>query len=240
MFMRHAWPVPNGVNIAFTTRQGGYSQGVFNGLNLGLHVEDKPEDVLANRNLVSAKLNLPNAPAWLEQIHSTQVVDADNRSVMVADGSYTRNTDSVCVVMTADCLPVLLCDKQASEIAAVHAGWKGLAHGVIESAVAKFIAPHSDIIAFLGPAIGSDVFEVGAEVRAEFIKQQQGVEYCFIAAGDGKYLANLEKLATARLNRMGITTIYAANQCTFSQPQHYFSYRRDGKTGRMASYIWLS
>lgn len=257
----HDWPVPDNVAIAMTDRHGGVSLTPYDSLNLGLHVGDASQQVLANRGILAKRLGLATEPVWLEQVHGTHVIDlADIKSVElapealaqqasisvshphIADASYTNLAGRVCVVMTADCLPVLLCNQQGTEVAAAHAGWRGLCDGVIEASVAKFSSKPSELIAYLGPAIGPKTFEVGAEVRAAFMATDPNAANCFVAQCQAtkpdKYLANIIGLAKLRLNKLGITQVYSADICTVSSPD-YFSYRRDHITGRMASLIWL-
>lgn len=238
------WLIPPGVNLAFSTREGGSSLPPFASLNLGLHVGDDPQKVLANRQLIAEQLNLPAAPAWLEQIHSVDIIDADNSRVHHADGSYTRSFEQVCVVMTADCLPVLLCDENGTEVAAVHAGWRGLCDGIIEATVVKFAHQPTELIAYLGPAIGPSAFEVGPEVKAQFeAKHPQSCQFFSAhtnAQGEQKYMADIQGLATFRLNLLGVKRIFKDQRCTLTDETHFFSYRRDGITGRMASFIWLN
>lgn len=252
----HDWPVPDNVAIAMTNRHGGVSLAPYDSLNLGLHVGDIPQQVLVNRGLLAQQLQLATEPVWLEQVHGTHVIDlADIKSVElapealaqqasisvshphIADASYTNLAGRVCVVMTADCLPVLLCNKQGTEVAAAHAGWRGLCDGVIEATVAHFSSKPSELIAYLGPTIGPTAFEVGAEVRDAFMARDPNAESCFIARGD-KYLADIIGLAKLRLTKLGVSQVYSADICTVSN-MDYFSYRRDKITGRMASLIWL-
>ena len=245
------WHIPHGVNIAFTTRCDGVSQAPYASLNLGLHVGDTEKDVLKNRALVQDRLNISVLPAWLNQIHGTNVVKADNGLIQNADGSYTDSREQVCVVMTADCLPILLCDQSGSEVAAIHAGWKGLCDGIIEVALGKFKAEKDKLIAYLGPAIGPEQFEVGVEVRERFVSRHTEAKACFTKIsregssqvadfkGYDKYFADILGLAKLRLTLAGVTEIYQSDMCTFNHPDNYFSYRRDHVTGRMASYIWL-
>lgn len=252
----HDWPVPDNVAIAMTNRHGGVSLAPYDSLNLGLHVGDIPQQVLVNRGLLAQQLQLATDPVWLEQVHGTHVIDlADIKSVElapealaqqasisvshphIADASYTNLVGRVCVVMTADCLPVLLCNKQGTEVASAHAGWRGLCDGVIEATVAHFSSKPSELIAYLGPAIGPTAFEVGAEVRDAFMARDPNAESCFIARGD-KYLADIIGLAKLRLTKLGVSQVYSADICTVSNLD-YFSYRRDKITGRMASLIWL-
>ncbi|MFB2681907.1 peptidoglycan editing factor PgeF [Shewanella mangrovisoli] len=256
----HDWPVPDNVVIAMTDRHGGVSLAPYDSLNLGLHVGDAPQQVLANRGILAKLLGLATEPVWLEQVHGTQVVDladiapinlaqeAQSESVaaqappLVADASYSNLAGRVCVVMTADCLPVLLCNEQGTEVAAAHAGWRGLCDGVIEASVAKFASEPSELIAYLGPAIGPMTFEVGAEVRAAFMAVDPNAANCFVAQCQAtkpdKFFADIIGLAKLRLKQLGIKQVYSADICTVSSPD-YFSYRRDKVTGRMASLIWL-
>ncbi|MCK8044691.1 peptidoglycan editing factor PgeF [Shewanella sp. 1CM18E] len=239
-----AWFIPPGVSLAFSTREGGCSQSPFASLNLGLHVGDDPQKVLANRLLIEQQLSLPAKPAWLEQTHSIDVVAADNSQVINADGSYTQSKDQVCVVMTADCLPVLLCDENGTEVAAVHAGWRGLCDGIIEVAVAKFTYKPHELVAYLGPAIGPNAFEVGAEVKAQFEAKHPQASQFFSAhlnkQGEQKFMADIQGLAEFRLALLGVKRIYKDQRCTVADAENFFSYRRDGITGRMASFIWLN
>ncbi|ABE56141.1 protein of unknown function DUF152 [Shewanella denitrificans OS217] len=249
----HAWPIPNNVSIAMTSRHGGVSQFPFDSLNLGTHVGDVLADVLMNRQRLQASLNLSTPITWLEQVHGTQVLDLAELSTYVLsndsvntssasdlrfDAVYTNLPKQVCAIMTADCLPILLCDTAGTEVAAIHAGWRGLCNGVIEATVAKFQTLSTHIIAYLGPAIGPQAFEVGPEVREAFCARDLSAAQYFRPNGE-KYLANLEGLAQLRLQALGIHNIYCASVCTFTDA-NYFSYRRSHPTGRMASLIWLN
>ena len=239
--MTSNWQIPEGVNIAFSTRKTGMSKAPYESLNLGLHVGDEREDVLENRALISERLKLPSLPAWLEQVHSTKVVEADNQRIICADASYTRQKQQVCVVMTADCLPVLICDRQGKQVAAIHAGWRGLYDGIIEATLETFTAEYSDLIAYLGPAIGPELFEVGEEVREMFMLLHPETSAFFKSTkSDGKFLADLQGLAKYRLQLAGVSQVYQSHICTYKNEADYFSYRRDGITGRMASFIWLT
>ncbi len=247
-----SWPIPENVGIAMTHRHGGVSKPPFDSLNLGLHVGDLASDVLANRALIQQQLLIASPLLWLEQVHGTEIIDCSNLSVASlanklppkADGSYSSSAHISLAIMTADCLPVLLCNKQGTEIAAVHAGWRGLCDGVIEVAVDKFNCETTDIMAFLGPAIGPEAFEVGAEVKHQFVEQHPDSSQFFKSVANNlqndsnKYLADLASLAKHRLTLLGVNQVFSADVCTFSS-QDYFSYRRDQKTGRMASLIWL-
>ena len=233
------WPAPANVKALQTTRHGGVSAAPYDTLNLGMHVGDNPQAVARNRQLLEPLV--PSEPVWLEQVHGTIVANADAASCRVqADACTARHRGAVCVVMTADCLPILLCDEAGTVVAAVHAGWKGLAAGVIEATVnAMEVAPHR-LIAWLGPAIGQEAFEVGAEVRAAFIAHQARAAEAFVAhGGQGKYHADLYLLARQRLEALGIRKVSGGNYCTYRQKDKFFSYRRDGVTGRMGTFIWL-
>lgn len=241
------WPAPARVKAIQTTRQGGVSAAPYDSLNLGEHVGDNPLAVERNRILLN-KL-LPTEPVWLEQIHGTLVANADRASCQPqacpessrrADACIARHRAVVCAVMTADCLPVLLCDVQGSVVGAVHAGWKGLAAGVIEATVlAMGVAPQS-LMAWMGPAISQENFEVGEEVRAAFVAIQPQAASAFIAGQSGKWFADIYALARLRLNALGVTQIYGGGHCTYRERGQFFSYRRDGATGRMGTFIWLT
>lgn len=247
--LQHDWPLPDNVAIALTDRHGGCSLAPFDSLNLGLHVGDNQQHVLANRAALRQRLSLPAEPLWLDQVHGVDVVnmshlkpsgsvsDSATLSSIKADASYSNKAGDVCAVMTADCLPVLLCNQQGTEVAAVHAGWRGLCAGVIEQAVELFASATTELMAYLGPAIGPQAFEVGAEVRDAFMQKHPQAAQYFIPHHN-KYLADLPGLASLRLAQMGVSQVFNANVCTFTDPD-YFSYRRDQQTGRMASLIWL-
>ncbi|PSW09567.1 peptidoglycan editing factor PgeF [Photobacterium sanctipauli] len=238
------WPAPANVRAATTTRVGGVSEAPYQGLNLGAHVGDDLALVNANRGNLQSHLQLANAPQWLNQIHSTVVVDLETPLVEIpdADGSYTQRKGLACTVMTADCLPVILCDRAGTQVAAVHAGWRGLVDGIIEEAIARFSGDKSDILAWMGPAIGPTAFEVGGEVRAQFIAVDAAAQQAFKPVADNpddKWLADLYMLATQRLNRAGVNQVFGGQYCTFSDSEQFYSYRRDGVTGRQATLIWL-
>jgi len=233
------WPAPPNVRALSTTRGGGCGVGPYESLNLGDHVGDDPAAVAANRDLLGRYM--PVAPQWLNQVHGVRCIDADAcDDVIEADASFSRNGRRACVVLTADCLPLLFCDEEGGVVAAAHAGWRGLAAGVIEATVAAMQVPGRRLLVWLGPAIGPRAFEVGDEVRAIFASTNTGAAGAFVAHGDGKWLCDLHALARQRLMRLGIERIYADASCTFSDPARFFSYRRDGITGRMATAIWLA
>lgn len=234
------WPLPDNVRACSSTRIGGVSEGSWQSLNLGAHCGDNQQHVAENRRRCFRAANFPAEPVWLEQVHGHEVLTltdapAGNKR---ADAAYTQQANTVCAVMTADCLPVLFCNTSGSEVAAAHAGWRGLCNGILEATVACFDDKPGNIQAWLGPAIGPCAFEVGSDVRDAFIAKDSDAARAFIACGN-KYLADLYQLARLRLNKIGITQVYGGEHCTFSEPNQFFSYRRDGTTGRMASFIWL-
>ncbi len=235
------WPSPLPVRAFCTTRSGGVSVGAFASLNLADHVGDEPLCVANNRTLIRECLGLPAEPRWLQQIHGCSVADATATTANCrADAAIARRPGTVCAVLTADCLPLLLCDRAGTGVAAVHAGWRGLADGIVEAAVARFAVPPEEILCWLGPGIGPQAFEVGPEVRARFLEQGgEGTEAAFSSARSGKWLADLYALARERLQGCGVDRVWGGGLCTYSDPQRFFSYRRDGVTGRMASLIWI-
>ncbi|MBZ0093640.1 MAG: peptidoglycan editing factor PgeF [Sulfuricellaceae bacterium] len=232
------WPAPARVRARVTTRRGGVSTGPYASLNLGDHVGDEADSVAQNRVILRAAL--PSGPVWLKQVHSVAVAEADVAvGVPEADASVARRAGTVCAVLTADCLPLLLCDRQGTVVGAAHAGWRGLADGVIEAAVAAMAAPADDLLAWLGPAIGPQSFEVGDEVRAVFTAHHAAAAAAFVPHGPGKWLADLYALARLRLAALGVEHVYGGGLCTYRDSERFYSYRRDGATGRMASLVWL-
>lgn len=240
MLITPDWPAPAGIGACSSTRSGGASAPPFDSLNLGGHVGDDPSHVQENRRRLAEMARLPAMPHWLEQVHGTHVVRLTSAlsATATGDAAYTDRKGQVCAVMTADCLPVLFCTTNGDEVAAAHAGWRGLCSGVLEETLRCFRANPMDIMAWLGPAIGPQKFEVGAEVRAAFLAQDTAADNAFSPHGD-KYLADIYQLARLRLQAMGVARIYGGDACTVSEEQTFFSYRRDGITGRMASLIWL-
>lgn len=244
------WPAPANVKALQTTRIGGVSLAPYASLNLGTHVNDDASAVTKNRQILSPYL--PSEPVWINQVHGTEVIDAaQSQCLQNADASFTTQNNVVCVTMTADCLPVLFCDKAGTVVASVHAGWRGLCDGVIEAAVAKLPAQAIDLMAWFGPAIGPQAFEVGGEVRAQFIAKDAQAAQAFTPCENhqlnDKWLGNVYQIATQRLNKLGVTQIYGASDhgkegeffCTYTDEARFFSFRRDNVTGRMASLIWL-
>lgn len=233
------WPAPANVRALQTLRRGGSSLPPWDDFNLGGHVGDVAAHVAANR--ASLRELLPNEPRWLEQVHGIAAVDAAESAQLVrADAAYTRQAGCVCAVMTADCLPVLLCDRAGSVVGAAHAGWRGLAAGVLESTISAMGVASSELLAWLGPAIGPQCFEVGDDVRAAFLARDPVAGSAFVAGRSGKWLADIYMLARLRLNLAGVVSISGGNYCTASDSARFFSYRRDGVTGRMATLIWLA
>ena len=231
------WPVVAGIHAVSTDRRGGFSSGAYNSFNLATHVGDSVEIVSQNRNVLRQKYSLPTEPVWLNQTHSSKVVCADSTSVLPeADASFTRQPGIVCAVLTADCLPVLLADKQGQWIGAVHCGWRGLLSGVLENTLNAMAGVN--LMAWLGPAIGNTVFEVGSEVRDAFVKKNPKLEEAFKPYGVGYFLADIYKLARLILKDAGIDDVYGGTYCTFTETGRFFSYRREKVTGRMVSLIW--
>ena len=235
------WPAPDNVRAFFTTRDDGFSSGAYRGLNLGAHVGDDPVLVNQNRQHLQYLLGLKHQPLWLSQVHGTEVLTAETLMTTppVADATVTVQSELTLTVMTADCLPVLFCDKAGTVVATAHAGWRGLCAGILEKTIAAMQTDPGDILAWIGPAIGPATFEVGDEVKAAFVEHAQEAELAFKPCNN-KWLANLFLLARQRMNAAGVTSIYGGDTCTYSDADRFYSYRRDGQTGRMAGLIWLS
>ncbi|WP_199609176.1 peptidoglycan editing factor PgeF [Flocculibacter collagenilyticus] len=245
------WPAPAQIKAYVTSRAGGLSAPPYQSFNLAQHVGDNTSHVTANRTLLQEQLDLPSKPIWLNQVHGTHVIhisedylatfQANARTPEFApecDGSLTALENVVCTVLTADCLPLLFTNKQGTQVAAVHAGWRGLGAGIIEQTLALFHCEPADILVWLGPAIGATKFEVGQDVYKFFIAKNPQDSKAFNIEGK-KWLADIYQLAKLRLNRAGVTDIFGGEECTFTDPR-FFSYRRDGVTGRMASLIWIA
>lgn len=249
------WSAPKNIRAFTTTRQGGVSLPPFDSLNLGRHVNDDLVNVIENRARLMKAESIPNPPFWLNQTHSTDVIDMSslkiqasakdsrliNEQIFTADGSYSHQAGCVSAVLTADCLPVLFCSLHGDEVASAHAGWRGLCDGILESSTNCFKCDPSQIVVWLGPAIGPEKFEVGQEVKEQFEANDPDASQAFtlINPSQKKYLANLYLLAKQRLVKLGITRIYGGEYCTYSQQDLFYSYRRDKQTGRMASIIWF-
>jgi len=233
------WPAPRGVRALITTRSGGVSSGPYASMNLGDHVGDDPAACRENR----ARLRsiLPSEPLWMRQVHGTRVINPKEWSPGIeADGAVTLGPGCVLCIMTADCLPVLFCDTDGSAVGVAHAGWRGLVSGVLEATIAKMAIDPRRLMAYLGPGIGVEVYEVGEEVREAFVSDDAGAVQAFMPHTPGKYFADLYLLARQRLAKKGIMAIHGGEFCTFAEQDRFFSYRRDGPTGRMASLIWIS
>jgi YfiH family protein len=235
------WPAPAGVRALVTTRVGGHSAPPFDSCNLGDHVGDDPDVVAANRARLEAALGGAGPVLWLRQVHGAGVVDAARwRPGHEADAVRCDRPGPVCAVLTADCLPVLLCDRDGSVVAAAHAGWRGLAAGVLEAAVAALGTAPERVLAWLGPAIGPVAYEVDATVRDAFVGPDPGAADAFTSTRPGHWRADLYGLARRRLARAGVGAVYGGGLCTASDTGRFYSYRRDGVTGRMASLVWLT
>jgi polyphenol oxidase len=233
------WPAPAGVRACSTLRHGGVSLAPWHSLNLGNHVGDSEDHVNLNRQRLVELAQLPAMPQWLNQVHGQDVVRLPHsKTIPDADAAITREAGVVCAVMTADCLPVLFCSYDGSEVAAAHAGWRGLCQGVLEQTLAQFHCPPDEIHAWLGPAIGPQAFEVGAEVRAAFMAQDVRADAAFSPVGE-KYFADIWLLARQRLQAAGVHSISGEQRCTWHENDDFFSFRRDRITGRMATLIWL-
>ncbi len=233
------WPAPPGVRALQTTRLGGVSQGPYASFNLATHCGDDPAAVARNRALLRETLALPAEPAWLNQVHGCAVARAPVPGLPTADASVAEGRGQVCVVMTADCLPVLFCAEDGSAVAAAHAGWRGLAGGVLEQTLAALGRPPSRLLAWMGAAIGPAAFEVGPEVREAFVAQDPDAAACFTPGRSGRLQADLYALARLRLRRAGLERVYGGGLCTHADTQRFHSFRRDPVCGRMASLVWI-
>lgn len=243
------WPAPANVRAATSLRSGGHSQGPYASFNLANHVGDGAEAVAANRHQLLEELQLPAEPQWLEQIHGDRAVEArDDGLVRTADASFALGPGAVCAVLTADCLPVLFCDRAGTRVAVAHAGWRGLAEGILRSTVAALDCPPGELLVWLGPAIGPQAFETGVDVLEAFFEHAQNgahtesIAECFRPHSEKPlhFRADIYGLARAELHQLGVKDIHGGDRCTVSEPENFFSYRRDKTTGRMASLIWLT
>ena len=250
------WPAPANIHAATTLRTGGVSQSPYFSLNPAAHVGDAADSVEKNRLIIKEMLALPAEPVWLEQVHSNRAVKAVNppcpplqkRGGQQADASYTDEPGVVCAVMTADCLPLLVCSADGRQVAAIHAGWRGLLAGVIGNTVEAMQSPSNpplckrgargDLLAWLGPAIGPECFEVGVEVRDAFLEKSAAYRPAFKEQGGGKCLADIYLLSKIELAALGISRVYGGTHCTVTEHERFYSYRRDAQTGRMATLIW--
>ena len=233
------WPAPAGVRAFVTTREGGVSRGAYASLNLGASSGDDPESVARNRELV--REHLPSTPRWMAQVHGTGVADLDaldERDVARADAAVATKAGLVAAVLTADCMPLFFSDSRGSRVAVAHAGWRGLSGGVIENTVRAMQADPGDVVAWMGPAIGPDAFEVGAEVREAFVAADARAAQAFRPHGPGKFMADLYALARQRLARAGVASVHGGGFCTRHDEERFFSYRREKASGRMGAFIW--
>ena len=236
-FLIPDWPAPAGIRACVTTRAGGVSLTPFDSFNLGDHVGDDPAAVAHNRQCLSHAFDVQ--PAWLRQVHGVVVVPADPLQTLEADASWTATPAIACTAMTADCLPVLFCDKAGTRVAAAHAGWRGLAAGVLEATACSLNVEPQDLLVWFGPAIGPKAFEVGGEVRDTFIADMPHAAAAFVpSVNAGRFMADIYELARLRLARYGITSVYGGGWCTVTDPR-FFSYRRSPNTGRFASLVWI-
>ena len=234
------WPAPRRVRAVSTTRGGGVSAAPYDSLNLAHHVGDEADCVAENRRRLCAQLGIDFEPSWLNQVHGAQVVMASAASPYpVADAAVSDQAGFACVILTADCLPVVFASTDGTRIAAAHAGWRGMAAGVLEATIAALAVPPRELVVWLGPAIGPGHFEVGAEVRTAFVNLDPAAAAAFRVNERGRWQADLYRLARQHLNRLGVDAIYGGGRCTFEEADAFFSYRRDGQCGRMATLIWI-
>lgn len=233
------WAAPASVRACSTTRRGGLSQAPYDSFNLGQHVGDDDRHVSGNRELLESSLGLPQSPSWIRQTHSTRAVILEQEDSREADAAITRQVGLVAVVMTADCLPILLCNRDGTEVAALHAGWRGLQAGIIDAALSRMESDGSELMAWIGPGISQQHFEVGDEVYAAYVESIADCDRRFVAHGQGHWLCDLGGIAEDVLTGLGVPVVVRDPGCTYRDRDRFFSYRRDGITGRMASMIWI-
>ncbi len=234
------WKAPKNITALTTTRLGGYSKAPYDSNNLAFHVGDNPQDVEKNQQQLIELLNLPNKPAWIEQTHSTICIIPEKENTREADAATTQSCNHPLVILTADCLPITLCNQQGTEIAAIHAGWRGLCNGIIENTLTKMKSSSSDLIAWIGPSISQKNYETGEEVYQSFIKNYPQSQIAFKPSKPYKWFANLPLIAEQVLNSLGIKAVYQSNLCTFELKDELYSYRRAAQTGRIATLIWFN
>ncbi|MGB1800376.1 MAG: peptidoglycan editing factor PgeF [Gammaproteobacteria bacterium] len=233
------WPTPKHIRAGTTLRTGGHSQQPYDELNLALHVNDNPEDVKKNRSTLIENLHLQSEPVWLNQIHSSKIICINNAPEnLEADASYTTEKNKVCSVMTADCVPVLFCNQEGTKVAAVHAGWRGICGGIVENSI-KTLASAESLLAWIGPCISANHYEVGKEVYESCTNHSTLLEKAFEQRDENHWSCDLVKIINILLKNCGVGSIYECNLCTYEKPDLFFSYRRDGDTGRTASMIWM-
>lgn len=234
------WPAPDHIHAGSTTRNGGYSNAPYASLNLAGHVGDDTATVCHNRQYINTELALPDEPAWLEQVHGNKVIDiSSNESRQQVDGAYTSHNGHVCVVLTADCLPLLITDTNGEEIAAIHVGWRGLTNNIISLALNKFTNRTENLLAWTGPYIHAEHYEVGDEVRDACLKTTPGASEAFHPSRTGHWFANLGLLVRMQLAERGLTSVSGGEYCTYRDNDRFYSYRREGTTGRIATMIWM-
>lgn len=234
------WPAPNNVKALVTTRNTGVSNHPYKSFNLALHVGDNPAHVLENRHKLQQLTGAQLRFQWLNQVHGNKIIQAaPSCGEQTADAIYTHKSEMVCAVLTADCLPVFFCDSQGSQVALAHAGWRGLATGILENTIDTFSIPTSDLLVWLGPAIGPQKFEVGDDVRNTYLSISKEFSKAFLPIKHGYWYADIYMLATIKLNMCGVEAIYGGKYCTFTDQNLFYSYRKEGVTGRMASLIWM-
>jgi polyphenol oxidase len=238
-FVLPEWPARETIGALATTRRGGHSRGPYGGFNLALHVGDDHEAVLANRGALVSRLGLPRSPCWLDQVHGSRVIDADAGADLEADGAWTSVPGVACAVLTADCLPILLCDRAGTRVAALHCGWRGIAKGVIAAGIAALCHPPDGLLAWLGPAIGAGRYEVDGAVRNAFTGFSADLARAFSPSRPGHWHLDLYRAARLSLGTLGVWAVYGGGYCTYGDSDRFFSHRRDGVTGRMASLIWI-
>lgn len=239
-YIKPNWPAPNTIKAYCSTRIDGFSKPPYQSFNLGDHVEDETIAVKKNRAKLHEELNLPSSCLWLQQVHGNTVINTEDWQKNInADGSYSHEAKKVCAVMTADCLPILACNKSGTEVMALHGGWRSLASGIIEQGLKHFQSKPSEILVWLGPAIGPKHFEVGHEVREQFLQLSPNLIICFQPSISGRWLMDIYQTAKLLLNQLGVTEIYGGEYCTYSEDDLFFSYRREGQTGRMVSLIYF-
>lgn len=233
------WPAPKNISALSTTRLSGFSQAPYNFNNLGLGIGDNDQHVLQNRQQLVEHLQLPGEPQWLRQTHSTHCVLVEEDTNRDADASITRSSTHPLVILTADCLPIVLCTRQGTEIAAIHAGWRGLVNGIVENTIAKMHSKASELLAWIGPAICQQCYEVGDEVYQTFTSKYPECKLAFTSVNT-KWRANLPKIAEMVLNLQSVNAVYQSELCTFESESELYSYRRTSQTGRIGTLIWIN
>lgn len=239
-FKYATWKAPQRVTALSTTKKQGYSHPPYDSNNLALHVGDNEKHVLQNRHQLANQLKLSQPIVWLEQTHSTICIIPEKETSRTGDALVTRSNQYPLAIMTADCLPITLCNQQGNEIAAIHAGWRGLFNGIIENTVHRMLSPASSLLAWIGPAISQPYYEIGEEVYESFLKKNPQNIDAFHKIKEKKWLANLPLLAEYTLNSLGIEAVTQSNLCTFEKKDEFYSYRRTPQTGRIATLIWLN